>query len=33
MPLDVLARGLLRAAEGAKTGCILHGDELQELGA
>ena len=33
MPLDVLARALLRAAEGAKTGCILHGDELQQLGA
>ncbi len=33
MPLDVLARALLRAAEGRADGCILHGDDLQRLAA
>jgi uncharacterized protein YbjT (DUF2867 family) len=33
MPLEVLARALLRAAEGRADGCILHGDDLQRLAA
>jgi uncharacterized protein YbjT (DUF2867 family) len=33
MPLDVLAKALLRAAEGRADGCILHGDDLQRLAA
>ena len=33
MPLDVLARALVRAAQGGHDGCILHGDELRVIGA
>jgi uncharacterized protein YbjT (DUF2867 family) len=33
MPLDVLAKALLRAADGRADGCILHGDDLQRLAA
>lgn len=33
MPLDVLARALLLAADGRADGCILHGEDLQRLAA